>query len=139
MSRLSGDGGIVLFEAFFPSVFFFVLLLFFVILHVIILSIRNFFPVLLWRDAPYPSGPCSSAARSLKLLLSFPSGINSLIFSAPQHFTPVLSQHTHCLPIRFSVFCLPCPTATSFRREFVPDYFGSSSACTVSSPSYFLN
>ena len=111
----------------------------FVILHVIVLFIRNFFPVLLWRDVPYPSRPCSSAARSLKLLLSFPSGINSLIFSAPKHFTPILSQHRHCLPIRFSVFCLPCPTSASLGGEFVPDYFGSSSASTVSSPSYSLN
>ena len=118
---------------------FFFFFFFFVILHVIVLFIRNFFPVLLWRDVPYPSRPCSSAARSLKLLLSFHSGINSLIFSAPQHFTPILSQHRHCLPIRFSVFCLPCPTATSLGGEFVPDYIGSSSASTVSSPSYSLN
>ena len=111
----------------------------FVILHVIVLFIRNFFPVLLWRDVPYPSRPCSSAARSLKLLLSFPSGINSLIFSALQHFTPILSHHRHCLPIRFSVFCLLCPTSASLGGEFVPDYIGSSSASTVSSPSYSLN
>ena len=51
--------------------------------------------------APCPSRPCSSATRSLKcFLFSFPVGINSLIFSAPQNFTPILLQHSHCLQCR---------------------------------------
>ena len=44
------------------------------------------FPLLslLWRDVPYPLKPCSNTTRSLKIfLLSFPSGINSSILSAP--------------------------------------------------------
>ena len=57
---------------------------------------------LIWREVPYPPRPCSSATRSLKLFLfSFPAGINSPIFSAPQNFTPILLQHSHCLPGRF--------------------------------------
>ena len=50
-------------------------------------------------DTSYPSRPCSSATRSLKLFLfSFLAGINSPIFSAPQNFSPILLQHRLCLP-----------------------------------------
>ena len=68
------------------------------------------FPLLLWRDVSYPLRLCCSAARSLKcFLFSFPSGINSPIFSAHRHFIPILSLHRHCLPIRFSVFLPSLP------------------------------
>ena len=60
------------------------------------------FPTFAVKSCSYPSRPCSSATRSLKLfLLSFPSAINNPIFSAPQHFTPILLYHWHCLPVRF--------------------------------------
>ena len=59
------------------------------------------FPILslLWRNVPYLSRLCSNATRSLKIfLLSFPSGIKSPIFSAPQNFTPIFLPHRLCLP-----------------------------------------
>ena len=102
---------------------------------------------LLWRDVPYLSRLCSNATRSLKvffffflkvLLLSFPSGINSPIFSAPQNFTPIFLHHRHCLP---------GPSVSAFFAQAQPPwedclyltYFRSSLADMASSPSYFLN
>ena len=83
-------------------------------------------------DTPYPSRPCSSATRSLKLFLfSFPGGINSPIFSAPQNFSPILLQDRLSLP-----GCLWSPylTVTSLSRWFVSDTFQVflSQCCTFS-------
>ena len=68
----------------------------------VFLSLEFHFLPLLWKAVPYPSRLCSIATRSLKrFLLSFPSAINDPIFSAPQHFTPILLHHRHCLPVQF--------------------------------------
>ena len=94
---------------------------------------------LLLRDAPYLSRLCSNATTSLKIfLLSFPSGINSPIFSAPQNFTPIFLHHRHCLP---------GPSVSAFSAQAQPPWedclylthFRSSLADMASSPSCFLN
>ena len=73
------------------------------------------------KDVPYPLRPSSSTTRCLKLfLLSFPSGIHSPIFSAPQHFNPILLKHI-VFPLDSGVFCLPYMTTTFLGRWFVPD------------------
>ena len=87
---------------------------------------------LLWRDVPYLSRLCSSATGSLKIfLLSFPSGINSPIFSAPQNFSPISLQHRLFLPGCLSASYL---TVTSLSRWFVSDTFqvSFSRCCTFS-------
>ena len=82
---------------------------------------------LLWSDVPYPSGPCSSATRSLKLFLhSFPSGFNSPILSAPQHFTPILLQHRHYLPSRFLSAFLAQPRGRPWAEGLYLTHFKSS-------------
>ena len=92
---------------------------------------------LLWRDVPYPSRPCSSATKPLKLFLfSFPGGINSPIFSAPQNFSPFSLQHRHCLPGCLSAF----PTCDLLEQidGLYLTHFRSSLAKAAHSPSYFL-
>ena len=60
-------------------------------------------------------------------------------FSAPQNFTPILLQHSHCLPGRFG--CLSafstCPWP-HWANSLYLTHFRSSLADAASSPSYFL-
>ena len=132
--RMSGGKG-VLFEA------RWVLLCLCVPLHTcgIFLYLKFLFFSLLWRDVPYPSRPCSSATRSLKFFLfSFPDVINSLIFSVPQNFTPILLQHRHCLPVRF-LSAFPVQPPSSWADGLYLTHFRSSLAVTASSLSWSLN
>ena len=91
-------------------------------------------------DTSYPSRPCSSATRSLKLFLfSFPAGINSPIFSAPQNFTPILLQHSHCLPGRFGCLsAFPTWLWPLWAGDLYLTHFRFSLADAAHSPSYFL-
>ena len=95
---------------------------------------------LIWREVPYPPRPCSSATRSLKLFLfSFPAGINSPIFSAPQNFTPILLQHSHCLPGRFGCLsAFPTWLWPLWAGDLYLTHFRFSLADAAHSPSYFL-
>ena len=103
---LSGDGDVVLFEGHWVLVC--VVCVQFCAWCLSLFGIS--FPVFAGEiDALYPSRPCSSATRSLKLFLfSFPGGINSPIFSAPQSFFPILLQHRLCLPGCLSVSLPDC-------------------------------
>ena len=99
------------------------------------------FPFLsvLWRDVPYLLRLCSNATRSLKIvLLSFPSGINSPIFSAPQNFTPIFLHHRLCLP-GTSLSAFSAQAQPAWEDGLYLTHFRSSLADMASSPSYFLN
>ena len=94
---------------------------------------------LLWRDAPYLSRLCSNATRSLKIfLLSFPSGINNPIFSAPQNFTPIFLPHRLCLP-GTSLSAFSAQVQPPWEDGLYLTHFRSSLADMASSPSCFLN
>ena len=72
---------------------------------------------LIWREVPYPLRPCSSATRSVKLFLfSFPAGINSTIFYAPQNFIPVLLQHNHVFLVDLGAFLPSLPDCDLFEQ-----------------------
>ena len=132
---LSGDGD-VLFETHWVLC---VLSVFRSMLGVFLYLEFPFLP-LIWREVPYPPRPCSSATRSLKLFLfSFPAGINSPIFSAPQNFTPILLQHSHCLPGRFGCLsAFPTWLWPLWAGDLYLTHFRFSLADAAHSPSYFL-
>ena len=129
----------VFFLEFFPSMYDFTCDIF-VYLEFTILS-------LLWRNVPYLSRLCSNATRSLKVffffflkvfLLSFPSGINSPIFSAPQNFTPIFLPHRLCLP-GTSLSAFSAQAQPPWEDGLYLTHFRSSLADMASSPSCFLN
>ena len=121
----------VFFLEFFPSMYDFICDIF-VYLEFTILS-------LLWRNVPYLSRLCSNATRSLKIfLLSFPSGINNPIFSAPQNFTPIFLPHRLCLP-GTSLSAFSAQAQPPWEDGLYLTHFRSSLADTASSPSCFLN
>ena len=96
------------------------------------------FPILslLWRNVPYLSRLCSKATRSLKIfLLSFPSGVNSPIFSAPQNFT-IFLHHRYCLP-GTSLSAFSAQAQPAWEDGLYLTHFRSSLAGKFSS--YFLN
>ena len=85
---------------------------------------------LLWRDVPYPSRPCSSATKPLKLFLL---GINkSHLFCSPELLSFFI---THCLPACLSAF----PTCDLLEQidGLYLTHFRSSLAKAAHSPSYF--
>ena len=95
--------------------------------------LKFLFLSLLWRDVLYPLRPYSSATRSLKFFVfSFPDVINSLIFSVPQNFTPILLQHRHCLPVRF-LSAFPVQPPSSWADRLYLTHSRSSLADTASS------
>ena len=70
---------------------------------------------------------------SLKFFLFFfPGVINSLIFSVPQNFTPILLQHGHCFPVRF-LSTFPVHPPSSWADGLYLTHFRSSLADTASS------
>ena len=105
----------------------------------IFVYLKFIFLSLLWRDAPYLSRLCSNATTSLKIfLLSFPSGINSPIFSAPQNFTPIFLHHRHCLP-GTSLSAFSAQAQPPWEDGLYLTHFRSSLAVTAISLSWSLN